>query len=61
MLLEILVCTAIFDKLCGSRQYIWISIKRDRLNDISRQKMHEWLDFVHLTVHLIRYFICYSE
>ena len=34
MLLEILVSTAIFDKLCGTGQDIRVRLERDRLNHI---------------------------
>ena len=51
MLLEVLVRTAIFDKLCCSGQHVWILVKRDRLNNIGREQVHQWLNFVHFCVH----------
>ena len=54
MLLEVLVCTAIFDELGSARQLVWVLIKRDRLDNVSGEKVHEWLNFMHFFVHHFR-------
>ena len=48
VLLEVLVRAAIFDELGGPGQDIRVGIKRDRLDNIGGEEVHEWLDFVHL-------------
>ena len=51
MFLEVFVSAAVFDELGSSRQQIWILIEGDWLNDIGGEEVHEWLYFMHLSVH----------
>ena len=55
--LVILVSTAIFHKLGGSWQHIWVRLESDWLDNIGREKVHERLDLVHLRLHHLRHFV----
>ena len=55
--LVVLVSTAIFHKLSSSGQHIWVCLESDWLDNISREKVHERLDFVHLRLHHLWYFV----
>ena len=57
MFLVVLVSTAIFHKLSSSWQHIWVCLESDWLDNISREKVHERLDFVHLRLHHLWYFV----
>ena len=61
MLLEVLVCPSILYELRGSGQYIWIGIKRDWLDHVGGEQVHQRLDRVHFRVHLRRDGVVRSE